>query len=109
MLRSERGLTYGAEADTQAFKQAGDFVAETNTRTETTAETLRLTVEEIASFSVSVCSSASCRMRRRIWPAFADDRDAQRHRDERHQQRLLRAADRRSRELSRARPGDYTG
>ena len=48
VLRSERGLTYGAEADTQAFKQAGDFVAETNTRTETTAETLRLTVEEVA-------------------------------------------------------------
>jgi zinc protease len=48
VLRSERGLTYGAEADMQAFKQAGDFVAETNTRTETTAETLRLTVEEIA-------------------------------------------------------------
>ena len=48
VLRSERGLTYGAEADTQAFKQAGDFVAETNTRTETTAETLRLTLEEIA-------------------------------------------------------------
>jgi zinc protease len=48
VLRSERGLTYGAEADTQAFKLTGDFVAETNTRTETTAETLRLTVEEIA-------------------------------------------------------------
>jgi zinc protease len=48
VLRSERGLTYGAEADTQAFKQSGDFVAETNTRTETTAETLRLTVDEIA-------------------------------------------------------------
>jgi zinc protease len=48
ILRSERGLTYGAEADAQAFKQAGDFVAETNTRTETTAEALRLTVAEIA-------------------------------------------------------------
>jgi len=48
VLRSERGLTYGAEADTQALKQAGDFVAETSTRTETTAEALRLTVEEIA-------------------------------------------------------------
>lgn len=47
VLRSERGLTYGAEADAQAFKQAGDFVAETNTRTETTAESLRLTIEEI--------------------------------------------------------------
>ena len=48
VLRSERGLTYGAEADMQACKQAGDFVAETNTRTETTGEALRLTVEEIA-------------------------------------------------------------
>jgi len=47
VLRSERGLTYGAEADAQAFKVAGDFVAETNTRTETTAETLRLTLDEI--------------------------------------------------------------
>ena len=48
VLRSERGLTYGAEADTQAMKQAGDFVAETNTRTETTGEALRLTVEEFS-------------------------------------------------------------
>ena len=48
VLRSERGLTYGAEADSQAMKQAGDFVAETNTRTETTGEALRLTVEEFA-------------------------------------------------------------
>ena len=46
VLRSERGLTYGASADMQAFKQAGDFVAETDTRTETTGEALRLTVEE---------------------------------------------------------------
>jgi zinc protease len=48
VLRSERGLTYGAEADTQAMKRAGDFVAETNTRTETTGEALRLTVEEFS-------------------------------------------------------------
>ena len=48
VLRSERGLTYGAEADTEAMKATGDFVAKTNTRTETTAETLRLTVEEFA-------------------------------------------------------------
>ena len=33
VLRSERGLTYGAEADTEARKQAGDFVAQTDTRT----------------------------------------------------------------------------
>jgi zinc protease len=47
VLRSERGLTYGAEAKTQAMKWAGDFVAETDTRTETTGEALRLIVEEI--------------------------------------------------------------
>lgn len=47
VLRSERGLTYGAEAETQAMKWAGDFVAETDTRTETTGEALRLIVEEI--------------------------------------------------------------
>lgn len=46
VLRSERGLTYGAEADTRALKHAGDFVAQTNTRTETTVETLQLTLQE---------------------------------------------------------------
>lgn len=48
VLRSERGLTYGASADIQTLKQAGDFVAETDTRTETTAEALRLIVDEFA-------------------------------------------------------------
>jgi zinc protease len=48
VLRSERGLTYGASADTEARKQAGDFVAETDTRTETTGEVLRLMVDEFS-------------------------------------------------------------
>jgi zinc protease len=48
VLRSERGLTYGAEADTDAMKQAGDYVAETDTRTETTGEALRLMLDEFA-------------------------------------------------------------
>jgi zinc protease len=48
VLRSERGLTYGAQADAETRKQAGHFVAETDTRTETTGETLRLTVDEVA-------------------------------------------------------------
>ena len=47
VLRSERGLTYGAAADFNALKQAGDIVAQTNTRSETTGETLRLLVDEI--------------------------------------------------------------
>ena len=48
VLRAERGLTYGASAETEARKQAGDYVAETDTRTETTGEALRLMIEEFA-------------------------------------------------------------
>jgi zinc protease len=48
VLRSERGLTYSASADTEAMKDAGGYVAETDTRTETTGEVLRLTVDEFA-------------------------------------------------------------
>jgi hypothetical protein len=48
VLRSERGLTYGAEADVNALKDAGDIVASTDTRSDTTAEALRLIVDEIA-------------------------------------------------------------
>jgi zinc protease len=47
VLRSERGLTYGAEADLHALKDTGDLVASTDTKSETTAETLRLIVDEI--------------------------------------------------------------
>jgi zinc protease len=46
VLRSERGLTYGASADTEGRKLAGDIVAETDTRTDTTAQALRLMVQE---------------------------------------------------------------
>lgn len=48
VLRSERGLTYGAEADVHALKDTGDIVASTDTRSDTTAEALRLIVDEIA-------------------------------------------------------------
>lgn len=47
VLRSDRGLTYGASADLQTFKFAGGFVASTNTRTETTGEALRLVIDEM--------------------------------------------------------------
>ena len=46
VLRSERGLTYGASAETEGRKLAGDIVAETDTRTDTTGEALRLMVQE---------------------------------------------------------------
>jgi zinc protease len=48
VLRSQYGLTYGAEADTEARKDAGDFVAQTDTRTDATAQALRLMVDEFA-------------------------------------------------------------
>ncbi len=47
VLRSERSLTYGASADLKALRDTGNFVAETDTRSETTAEALRLVVDEI--------------------------------------------------------------
>jgi zinc protease len=47
VLRSDRGLTYGASADLQTFKFAGGFVAQTNTRTEATGEALRLMIDEL--------------------------------------------------------------
>jgi zinc protease len=47
VLRSERGLTYGASADINPFKDGGDIVAETDTRSESTAEALRLMVDEL--------------------------------------------------------------
>ncbi len=46
VLRSDRGLTYGASANFRAYKFGGSFIAETDTRSETTGEVLRLTVDE---------------------------------------------------------------
>jgi zinc protease len=46
VLRTERGLTYGAQANMDTLKETGDFEAETNTRSEATGEVLRLIVDE---------------------------------------------------------------
>jgi zinc protease len=48
VLRHERGLTYGASADMNTYKRAGAIIADTDTRTETTAEALRVTVDEFS-------------------------------------------------------------
>ncbi len=48
VLRSQKGLTYGASADLDAYKYAGAVVAETDTRTEATVEALRTVVDEFA-------------------------------------------------------------
>jgi len=46
VLRSDRGLTYSASADMEALKDTGTFMAETDTRTEATGQSLRLIVDE---------------------------------------------------------------
>jgi zinc protease len=46
VLRTERGLTYGASADMDTLKESGAFRASTNTRSEATGEVLRLMVDE---------------------------------------------------------------
>jgi len=48
VLRTERGLTYGASASADSFRAAGDIRAETDTRTEATGQALRLMVDEFA-------------------------------------------------------------
>ena len=48
VLRTERSLTYAASADVAGRRIAGDFMAKTDTRSDATAEALRLTVDEIA-------------------------------------------------------------
>jgi zinc protease len=47
VLRSERGLTYGAAATNVSLKETGHIVADTDTRSDSTAEVLRLSVDEI--------------------------------------------------------------
>jgi len=46
VLRTERGLTYGAQAHMDTLKQSGDFKAETNTRSDATGVVLKLIVDE---------------------------------------------------------------
>jgi hypothetical protein len=46
VLRTSRGLTYGAQAEMDTLRESGDFEASTNTRSEATGEVLRLMVDE---------------------------------------------------------------
>lgn len=46
VLRTQRALTYGAQADFHTLKDGGDIEASTNTRSDATGEVLRLMVDE---------------------------------------------------------------
>ena len=48
VLRTDRSLTYSASAEIAGRQFAGDFMAQTDTRSSATAEVLRLTVDEIS-------------------------------------------------------------
>jgi zinc protease len=48
ILRTERGLTYGASANMETLKRNGQIVVETSTRSEATGEVLRLIVDELS-------------------------------------------------------------
>ena len=48
VLRSQRQLTYGASADLDTYKLAGAIIAETDTQTRSTAEALRIMVDEFS-------------------------------------------------------------
>ena len=48
VLRTDRSLTYSASAEMAGRQFAGDFMAQTDTRSSATAEVLRLTVDEIS-------------------------------------------------------------
>jgi zinc protease len=48
VLRSQRQLTYGASADLDSLKFTGAIVADTDTQTASTAEALKVVVEEFA-------------------------------------------------------------
>jgi zinc protease len=47
VLRTQRGLTYGASAGLNAYRRLGDIVAETDTRPEATGQSLRVMVDEM--------------------------------------------------------------
>jgi zinc protease len=103
VLRTERSLTYGAQANMDTLKDTGDIEAETNTRSEATGQVLKLIVDEfwrIQRERVSERELADAKL-------SADHRDARVHRDASRQRALLRAATRASAEFPRTRERDY--
>ena len=78
VLRTDRGLTYGASADLHAYKNGGDIVAETDTRSPATGEALRLMVDEFCAAAAEPVDirRAAGRAGFHVRQLSADDRDA---------------------------------
>ena len=111
VLRSDRGLTYGASADLNAYKESGNIVADTDTRSDSTGEALRLIVDEFWRLQRQRVRERRARRRpglsHRQLPA--DDRDAERDRAADPERRVLRPRSQRPPDLSRAGQRDYAG
>jgi zinc protease len=105
VLRSERGLTYGASADFNALKETGEIVAQTNTRSATTGETLRLMVDEVWKLQRDRGRRPRAHGRPVVPDRIVSDhyRDAQPDRDADSQRGVLRAQPQRPRHIPRAR------
>ena len=81
VLRSERGLTYGASADLNTFRTSGVVVAETDTRSSATGESLRLMVDEFVTLAARDRSiRPNCAARRTSWRATSRCRSRPRRR-----------------------------
>ena len=111
VLRSERGLTYGASADFNALKQTGDIVAQTNTRS---ADDRRdAAPDDRRVLEAAARSGRRARARRgagvpdRLVPA--DDRDAEPDRAPDPERGLLRPEHERPADLPRARQRRHGG
>ncbi len=108
VLRTERGLTYGASADIEALKRSGQIAVSTATRSEATGEVLRLIADEFSTIA------PRARLRRRTGrrqgvrrgTLSADARDPQRHRDPCPRPPVLRTAALRPRDLPATRRRD---
>ncbi len=94
VLRTERGLTYGAQANMDALKESGDFEAETNTRSDATGEVLRLIVDEFWRLQRDRVGERGARRREGVPDGqfSAHHRDAGFDRDAGAERALLRAA-----------------
>ena len=92
VLRSERSLTYSASADMNTMLLAGDIVAETDTRSEATAEAVRVIVDEFTRLQRERIGDAELAGAQAYMTGQlpADDRNAGRDRPAGRERRVLR-------------------
>ena len=105
VLRTERGLTYGAQADLTTLKESGDIAAETNTRSDATGEVLRLIIDQMWRLQRERVVGGRARGGESLHDRqlSADDRDARFDRAPGAERHVLRPAARTAADLPRTR------